>query len=420
MTHLPWTLKYKPRSLKEVVGNRKAKETLLSWVKSWERGIPEKRAALLYGPPGVGKTVTVEALANDLDMELIESNASDYRTEEAVRRIAGLASQFGTLLGKRRIILMDELDGISGSEDRGGLSALMRVIRVARCPIVLVANNPYEPRFMALRRMCLLIQFKRVRKNEIVKHLRCICELEGIRAEPEALALIAEHAQGDVRSAVNDLQAVAQGRRRLTYEDVAWLALRDRKQSIFEALALVFHAKNCQRARSAVNMVDVDPDMLFEWIYENAPRFLTDPHDLAEAMEALAQADIFRGRMKRTQNWALMSYFLDLMTAGVAVARERTESRWVKSEFPKRIQLMSKTKETRAMLNSLGMKIREKCHVSSKRALTEIVPYLQVIFQNDVKMAAGLARWLELDENMIKYLAGNEKTAKKIVKLVAG
>lgn len=108
--HAAWTEKYKPRTLSEVIGNAEAIQKLRQWVTSWNRSIPKKRAAFLYGPTGVGKTVCVEALARDLQMELVEKNASDYRTAEAIQSFAGLASQYGTLFGARRLILLDELD----------------------------------------------------------------------------------------------------------------------------------------------------------------------------------------------------------------------------------------------------------------------------------------------------------------------
>jgi replication factor C large subunit len=72
-----WTVKHKPQSLSEVVGNKEAIQTLFDWVKSWDKGIPKKRAAFLFGPPGIGKTLSVEALAHDLGMEFVEKNASD-------------------------------------------------------------------------------------------------------------------------------------------------------------------------------------------------------------------------------------------------------------------------------------------------------------------------------------------------------
>jgi replication factor C large subunit len=60
-----WTVKHKPKSLPEILGNAEAIQKLVDWIKSWEKGVPKKRAAFVYGPPGVGKTVTVEALAHD-------------------------------------------------------------------------------------------------------------------------------------------------------------------------------------------------------------------------------------------------------------------------------------------------------------------------------------------------------------------
>ena len=137
-----WTVKHKPRTLTEVVGNEEAIQRLLAWVKSWDKCLPKRRAAFLHGPPGIGKTVTVEALASDLNMELVERNASDYRTEEAVQKFAGLASQTGTLFGKKRLILFDELDGLTGREDRGGVGAITQIAKAALVPVILSPTTP--------------------------------------------------------------------------------------------------------------------------------------------------------------------------------------------------------------------------------------------------------------------------------------
>ena len=83
-----WTEKYRPKSLKDVIGNKKAKEELLKWAREWQRGNPSKKAVILYGKPGVGKTTSAYALANDFKWEVIEMNASDERNREAIMRIA--------------------------------------------------------------------------------------------------------------------------------------------------------------------------------------------------------------------------------------------------------------------------------------------------------------------------------------------
>ena len=406
--HVPWTLKYKPKTLAEVFGNDKAKNQILQWVHSWDKKPPKKRALFLYGPPGTGKTVSIETLASDLDMELVQSNASNYRTAGAVERFAGRASEYGTLTGKKRLILFDELDGITGSADRGGLRIITQIVKKTRNPIVLIANNAYGPRFSTLRRYCQLIQFRRLTRPQIMKHLRNISRLEGIEAEEDALGFIAERASGDVRSAVNDLQALAQGKKRLTYDDVSWLSSRDRKEAIFNVLRTIFYSKDIAEARRAADSADVDLDMLFEWIYENLPHQIEDPKELAATMDMLALADIYRGRIRSTQNWKLMRYFIDFMTAGVAASWSKRSTRWVPYRFPSRIMSMSRSRAERAMLSAIGMKIRRRCHISSSRAAREVIPYLRVIFQNNAEMKAGLARWLDLDEDMVEYLASKK------------
>jgi replication factor C large subunit len=412
-----WTVKHKPKTLNEVVGNEEAIGKLVSWVKSWDKGIPKRRAAFLYGPPGIGKTLSVEALANDLNMEFVERNASDYRTEEAVQKFAGLASQYGTLFGRKRLILFDELDGITGKEDRGGVGAITSIVKSAQCPIVLIANNAYDPRLATLRFYCLLIEFKKPPAGEVMKHLSRICKREGIMADEAALKFVTQRSEGDVRSAVNDLQALAQGKSRLTYEDVSWLAYRDRKEAIFNVLRLIFYGKSAEAAKRAVDMADVDPDMLFEWIYENLPYHLRDPDDLAKAMDSLATADLYRGRIRRSQDWTLMRYVIDFMTAGVAMAREKTTpAGFVPLRFPERIRQLSKTRSERQMQREIGLKIKRHCHISANRATKEILPYLRIIFENNAEMAAGLTKWLDLDEAMIEYLGGTRKQTKAILK----
>ena len=394
-----WTVKYKPRTLSEVVGNEEAKSKLVAWAKAWKEGrVPKKKAVFLYGPPGTGKTVTVEALANDLGFELIETNASDFRTEAQIKRIVGSASQSASLTGKPRMLLFDELDGIAGTADAGGLKAIAEIIKQARCPVVLIANNPWDPRFRPIRDMCLMIEFKRVGKRDIIRHLQRICEKEGIRADRKALAFIADRADGDVRSAVVDLQAVAQGRKEITYEDVAWLGTRDRKKEIFRVLGNIFHADKCSRALAAVKEADIDMDMLFEWVYENVPRVYTDPREMAKALDALSRADVFKGRIIRTQDWGLGRYFTTFMTAGVAMAKEKKPG-FVKFSFPERIRYLSRGKSERELQMKIAEAIKRRCHISAKEAKEKVMPYLRFIFQNNPEMAAGLARWLGLESS---------------------
>jgi replication factor C large subunit len=411
-----WTQKHKPQTLNEIVGNRDAKQQFLSWLKSWNNGIPKKRGALLHGSPGVGKTVTIEVSAKELNMELVEKNASDYRTADAIKRFAGLASQYATLFGGKRLILLDEVDGIAGREDRGGVRELTKILKTTRSPVVLTANDAYNPRFSTIRKYCLVIAFKKPTIREGVSNLKRICAKEGIAADEETLKFIVERAGRDVRSAVNDLQALAQGKKSISKEDVAWLSSRDRKEVIFDVVRTILYSKDSWEAKKAVSSADVDPDMLFNWIYENTPYHITDPHDLVKAMDYLALADIYRKRIREIQYWTLLKYVIDFMSSGVAVSRQRTKSSgWIPFRFPEKIRMLSRTKGERALQKSIGRKIWKKCHISATRSTKEVLPYLKMIFENNPQMAAGLSGWLDLDEDMIEYLAGNKRRTKKII-----
>ena len=417
MLYAVWTVKHKPKSLSEIVGNKEPIQTFVDWVKSWDQGIPKKRAAFLYGPPGIGKTATVEALANEFRMEFVEKNASDYRTEDAINHFAGLASQYRPLFGGKRLILLDELDGLTGTTDKGGVKAITEVAKTAACPIVLISNSAYDQRFTTLRNYCLLLEFKKPPAGEVMKHLTRICSHEGIQIDESALKFIAQRSEGDVRSAVNDFQMLAQGKKQLKYEDVSWLGYRDRQNSIFNVLRMIVYGKTCLSAKRAVDMADVDIDMLFEWIYENIPTHLTDTHDLAKAMDALSIADVYRGRIRSSQDWGLTRYVIDFMTAGVAMARQNTKaSGWIPFRFPGRIHSLSISRADRAMQLSIGQKIKRKSHISAFRASKQILPYLKIIFKSNVEMATGIVKWLDLDREMIEYLGDSEEKAEAIIK----
>jgi replication factor C large subunit len=97
MTVEPWTIKYKPKTSKDVAGNKPAIEKLRDWIESWNKGRPSKAAVLLYGPAGVGKTSVTEALARERGWDLVEINASDKRSGDILAKVAGLASTQSTL-----------------------------------------------------------------------------------------------------------------------------------------------------------------------------------------------------------------------------------------------------------------------------------------------------------------------------------
>ena len=130
---------------------------------------------------------------------------------------------------------------------------------------------------------------------------------------------------------------------------------------------------------------------------------------------ALAMADVYRGRIRASQDWSFTRYVIDHMTAGVAMARQNSKtSGWVPFKFPSRIMMLSRSKAQRATRKNIGLKIRRKCHISANRASNEVLPFLRIIFKNNVQLAAGIAKWLDLDSEMVEYIAETKAKASKI------
>jgi replication factor C large subunit len=412
----PWTVKYRPRRLDEIAGNKAAIQQIIDWLDAWGKGPPKKRALLLHGPPGTGKTVSVEALANERGLDLVEINASDKRNRDALERTIGSATRQSDLFGRARLILVDEVDGINLAEDRGAVDTIVKLVQETQSPVVLTANDPWDPKIGAIRNATMMIEYKRLGLRDTIPYLKRICQSEGVEADEQALRLIVDRNQGDMRSILNDLQALTSGRKRLTYDEASWLGFRDRKATIFEALRTVFSSPTCLQARRATDLAGIDLDMFFEWVYENAPRQLNDPRDLSHAMNALAEADLYRARIRRNQAWELLPYLIEMETAGVAMSREFTKPAWVPMKFPERVMLLSRTRKARSVEAELGRSIGARCHISSRRAISHYVPYVRYILDTDPPAGEKLVEWLGLAEEAMEYLGLKPTPAEKPVK----
>jgi DNA polymerase III delta prime subunit len=159
--------KYRPRTLSEVRGNHKAVEELRKWALNWPA---EKTAALLYGKPGIGKTSSAVALANDMGWQVLELNASDKRTQGAINVTAGAASRNASLQNAQKLILLDEIDNLHGNSDRGGAKAVTELVKKTREPVILTANDLYGVS-STLRGHCKLIAFFAIKEESAQKAL---------------------------------------------------------------------------------------------------------------------------------------------------------------------------------------------------------------------------------------------------------
>jgi replication factor C large subunit len=421
-----WTEKYRPKRLDDVIGNKKAKEELIQWAESWLSGIPKKRAVVLIGDPGIGKTTCAHALAQEMGWQLVEMNASDSRNADAIKKVATHGAMGETFTddgdfinskeGRRKLIVLDEADNVFGREDYGGIKAISGTISNTQQPIILIVNNYYElrRRSSAIAENTKSIKFSKPPRPSIVKLLKLIAHSEDITVADSVLEVIAQRCAGDVRSAINDLQSLAEGKNRIGEEDVSALGKRDTSQTVFSSLAVIFRTGNCRRSREAVFDLDEDPDTLLLWIDENIPASYKDAPDIAAAYEALAKADRFLGLVRRRQYYGLWGYASDMMSCGVSLAKSRTYSGYVNYAFPSWLRKMSASKGHRGTMNSFAGKLGAHTNKSSKVVLQEYLPYFRTLYTQDREFRLNMTRRLGLTEEEAGFLLGQKPDSQKI------
>ena len=405
--NLLWVEKYRPKSVADVIGNEEAKAAFVEWLKNKRR---TKKAILLYGPPGVGKTTLVNAAANDLGLRVIEMNASDTRSEKAINKVAGPATAFVALdtfstESKGSVLFMDEVDGIAGNEDRGGVSALIKIVEESRIPVIMAANDPDLEKLRPLKKVSSLVRFHQARIPLIIAMLQKICHKERIKAEFNALERIAENSGGDVRSAVNDLQSLAETSKTLTLQDTVVLSMRNKDISMDETLRKYFSAESLLEASMLLSRSSVDYDDLLMAVSDNLPLRYSDPEVRAVAFDYISQADMYRGRIG-TENWHLLKYFFNSLARAAAVSPESYKPFTLISP-PIRVITLFWTKGKRSMLNSICAKIGEKCHVSKTTAKQDFIPFIKVMLAKN--KADPVVSWFEIAPEEKEFLAKMNK-----------
>ncbi len=415
---IEWAEKYRPQSLKDIVGNKKAVQDLRNWAEEWLSGVPEKKAVVLYGPAGVGKTSSAHALARDLSWEVIELNASDQRTAGVIEKIAGSAASMNTFFGGKRLIILDEADNLHGNADRGGMRAITGIVKTTLQPIVLIANDVYglSP---TLRNLCLEIKFGTVQSRSMAPALKKVCENEGITCSPDALQQIAENAGGDLRSAMNDLQASANGRKTLEVEDIN-TAERDVKENIFKAMQKIFKSTDCKGALEVTRGLDESPEDLVHWIDENLPIQYAgkdgDLRDIRTGFSYLSKADLYLGRVKKRQNYRMWRYANMLMVCGAAVSKTRPYPGFIKYQQPTLWRRLGQTRSKRDLRDNIASKIGEHAFESMRYSRNQLLEFYSLMVKEGSDAAEITAKLgLELEE--LIYLFGSTKVNKKLQKI---
>jgi len=299
-----------PTSLSEVVGNAAAVTALRRWFASW-REPKQKKAVLLCGSAGIGKTTLAHLMAREFGYGVLELNASDTRNKAVIESLLPDAastpamSAHGVVQRLSNCLIMDECDGMSAG-DRGGAAALVAVIRKTRTPIVCICNDAYATAVKTLKAHCQVINFYPPREGECLARLKSIVRAKALSVSDLVLRRIVAECRGDLRQMLIMLQMACVG---ADTDDVmnqirgVEAATTDHDISPFQALSRVFERKLTLSEREDVYWPNADLLPLF--VHENYLGAAVSIERLASAADSLALGDVVSRAISGSQQWSL-------------------------------------------------------------------------------------------------------------------
>uniref|UniRef100_A0A673CIY7 Replication factor C subunit 1 n=1 Tax=Sphaeramia orbicularis TaxID=375764 RepID=A0A673CIY7_9TELE len=343
---LLWVDKYRPRSLKTVIGqqgDQSCANKLLRWLQNWHKHhIPKFskfggkddgsgfKAALLSGPPGVGKTTTAALVCEELGYSYVEMNASCTRSKNSLKEVVAESLNNTSIenfykgtsqtVSNKHVLIMDEVDGMAGNEDRGGIQEMIGLIRNSKIPIICMCNDRNHPKIRSLANYCFDLRFQRPRVEQIKGAMMSIAFKEGIKIPPPALNEIILASNQDVRQVIHNLSMWSAKDKVMTYDQCksdAASARKDMKLGPFDVCRKVFVS-----GEETAHMSLIDKSDLFFHDYSLAPLFVQENYLhvrpaaagdlkshlvlLSKTADSISDGDLVDRRIRSGQNWSLL------------------------------------------------------------------------------------------------------------------
>lgn len=308
-----WIEKYRPKKLEDVVGQIEVIKRLSSYIKS--KNLPH---LLFSGPPGVGKTASAicvarEFFGEDWTNNFTELNASDERGIEVVRtKIKNFARTSPLGDSDFKIIFLDEADALTSDAQ----SALRRTMEkyTSTCRFVLSCN--YSSKIIEpIQSRCAVYRFRPISGAAIEQRIKYIAETEGITLTKDGLEAIKYVAAGDMRRAVNALQAAAMIDKTVDMNAIYKTTSTVRPEEIADLIRCALDG-NFIKARSQLDHLLIEEGLSGEDMLVQIYRTMIDmpiPDKLrVDMIDKIGEIDfrIAEGANSRIQLEALIAHFM--------------------------------------------------------------------------------------------------------------
>jgi replication factor C large subunit len=364
--------KMRPSKISRMIGNEEARLEAAKWLKNWSLG---SKPLLLTGPPGVGKSTLVYALAQEFGYSVIEYNASDVRTRDALEERIGPMLNNQSLFSDegRFLVFLDEIDGLSGRADYAGIDFVLDFVENVPVPVVLAANVEDDQRLKKIVQKSHHLRFQPVAEDVLYIYLKEISRQEGLKeVTNDALKRIARTSRGDVRFALNSLQTFIASREGNPEST-------DRQfPTDQEALASIFEAGTFEESIERMRNLDAQPRDKVRYFFDAIVGAKNlDARAKADALSLVADADILMGEINKTQSWRLLRY-LDRILVKSAFGRSLVP---VEGSIPWNLRL-SIWNDGRVMKDLLPT-LSARFHVGKSSFSSFYLPYVSLYFKRN-------------------------------------
>jgi len=377
MITMMWSEKYRPKSVQEMVGNEDARLVAIKWLTGWASG---SRPLLLVGPPGTGKTTLVHTLAKQFDYDMIEMNASDIRNKEALQaRIIPIFQNTANLVGKKIMLFLDEVDGVSGREDTGGIDTLVNLIKEPTVPVIMAANKK-SLKIMKLTKACKIIPFSPVPPSLLLLFLDHILQTEAVELGSDDKVSIIDNSRGDIRSLLNSAQSLAAGYHTVSNKDIVDVDIADAISGYFNAHTLTQAIQFIIRAEASYpdpryRMISPDErrkDMLSA-LFSSVVSSKIEHSDLALLLDVLSKTDMIVGRANASREWHLLKYVNILLAIGLYEKSRQKGIKYHQYSIPWPVMgpIFARSQSTKKILDELAPVL----HISRSSAGLFVLPY---------------------------------------------